>query len=131
MSTTEDMISGLVQKVSGSTVTPYTTQTGETHQINWSKPWKRIEMLPALEEATRVKFPDSEQLHTGATRQFLVALLAKHNVTCSPPQANARMLDKPVGEFIESVCINPTFIIHHSKLMSPLAKAHTSCPGLT
>ena len=41
------------------------------------------------------------------------------------------MLDKLVGEFIESTCINPTYIIHHPLILSPLSKAHPTYPGLT
>jgi hypothetical protein len=33
--------------------------------------------------------------------EFLKRVLKKMNVDCSPPQTNARMLDKLVGEFIE------------------------------
>jgi len=43
---------------------------------------------------------------------------------------NARMLDKLVGEFIEETCVNPTFIMGHPQMMSPLAKYHRSSPGL-
>jgi lysyl-tRNA synthetase class II len=49
-------------------------------------------------------------------------LCAKHKINCSPPQTTARLLDKLVGEFLESQCINPTFICDHPQLMSPLAK---------
>jgi len=62
---------------------------------------------------------------------FLKALCAKHEVECKPPQTTARLLDKLVGEFLESKCINPTFICDHPKIMSPLAKDHRSQPGLT
>jgi lysyl-tRNA synthetase class 2 len=41
------------------------------------------------------------------------------------------LLDKLVGEFLESKCINPTFITEHPQIMSPLAKWHRSSPGLT
>ena len=44
--------------------------------------------------------------------------------------ANARMLDTLVGEYLEETCINPTFITGHPQMMSPLAKAHRSIPGL-
>lgn len=40
------------------------------------------------------------------------------------------MLDKLVGEFIETQCINPSFIVGHPQVMSPLAKYHRSRPGL-
>ena len=36
-----------------------------------------------------------------------------------------------MGEFLESKCLNPTFICDHPKIMSPLAKDHRSQPGLT
>lgn len=36
-----------------------------------------------------------------------------------------------VGHFIEPECLNPTFIIDHPQIMSPLAKYHRSEPGLT
>lgn len=32
---------------------------------------------------------------------------------------------------MEPTCINPTFIINHPEVMSPLAKTHRSRPGLT
>lgn len=41
------------------------------------------------------------------------------------------MIDKLVGSFLESQCLNPTFIIEHPQMMSPLAKYHREKPGLT
>jgi len=41
------------------------------------------------------------------------------------------LIDKLVGELIETKCKNPTFIIDHPQLMSPLAKWHRSESGLT
>ena len=35
-----------------------------------------------------------------------------------------------VGEFIENQCLNPSFIVGHPQMMSPLAKVHRSRPGL-
>ncbi|XP_065557853.1 uncharacterized protein LOC136025791 [Artemia franciscana] len=39
--------------------------------------------------------------------------------------------DKLVCHFLEEECINPTFIIDHPQVMSPLAKYHRSEKGLT
>ncbi|MCJ1316418.1 lysyl-tRNA synthetase [Xylographa vitiligo] len=130
MDMTEDLVSGLVKHVSGGYETKFHTQTGEEYNVNWQKPWKRIEMIPALEEACGEKFPPGEQLHTKETNEFLKRMLKKMKVDCSPPQTNARMLDKLVGEFIEEKCINPTFITGHPQMMSPLAKYHRDNPGL-
>lgn len=41
---------------------------------------------------------------------------------CTPPLTVARLIDSLVGEFLESGCINPTFIIDQPQIMSPLAK---------
>ena len=68
---TEDMISSLVKEVTGSYVTKFTTQTGETYTVNWEAPWRRIDMIPALEEACGEKFPPGDQLHTKETNEFL------------------------------------------------------------
>ncbi|KAF2223764.1 putative Lysyl-tRNA synthetase, cytoplasmic [Elsinoe ampelina] len=130
MDLTEELVSGLVKHVTGGYETKFHTQSGETYEVNWQKPWKRIEMIPALEEAVGEKFPPGDQLHTKETNEFFKRVLKKVNVECSPPLTNARMLDKLVGEFIEEKCINPTFITGHPQMMSPLAKYHRENPGL-
>ena len=61
---------------------------------------------------------------------WLSDLCAKHNVDCSEPRSSSRLIDKLVGEYIESQCINPSFIIGHPQIMSPLAKRHRDIPGL-
>ena len=127
---TEELVSGLVKHITGGYTTKFQTQHGEVYEVNWQKPWKRIEMMPALEEACGEEFPPGEQLHTDETNQFLRRMLKKMKVDCSPPLTNARMLDKLVGEFIEEVCVNPTFIVGHPQMMSPLAKYHRDQPGL-
>ncbi|KAJ4332971.1 lysyl-tRNA synthetase [Didymella glomerata] len=127
---TEEMISELAFEIKGTYETTFNTQSGEEYKINWARPWKRIEMIPALEEATGEKFPPADTLHTEEANQFLQKVLKKMNVECSAPRTNARMIDKLVGEFIESVCINPTFITGHPEVMSPLAKYHRDIPGL-
>lgn len=131
MELTEDMVSGLVHKLKGSYETVYNTQDGTEYKVNWAKPWKRIDMIPALEEATGEKFPPANTLHTDEATAFLDKVLRKMNVECSAPRTNSRMIDKMVGEFIESKCINPTFIMGHPQVMSPLAKHHRATPGLS
>ena len=116
---TEDLVSGLVKHVTGGTETTFHTQHGEEYKVNWAKPWRRVEMMPALEEATGEKFPPGDQLHTAETGEFLKRVLKKCKVECSPPLTNARMLDKLVGEFIEETCVNPTFITGHPQVSRP------------
>ncbi|OGM50453.1 lysine--tRNA ligase KRS1 [Aspergillus bombycis] len=130
MNLTEELVSGLVKHVTGGYETVFHTQSGEEYNVNWKAPWRRVEMIPALEEATGEKFPPGDQLHTAETREFLKKVLKKTGVECSPPLTNARMLDKLVGEFIEETCVNPTFITGHPQMMSPLAKYHRQNVGL-
>ncbi|KAI0017772.1 lysyl-tRNA synthetase [Xylariomycetidae sp. FL0641] len=130
MDLTEEMVSSLVKAVTGSYKTTFHAQDGTEYSINWEKPWPRYEMIPELEKATGTKFPPADQLHTDESAEFLKSLLEKLNIQCSPPQTASRMIDKLVGEFIESKCINPSFIKGHPMIMSPLAKADRDIPGL-
>ncbi|KAI9794610.1 MAG: lysyl-tRNA synthetase [Peltula sp. TS41687] len=130
MDMTEELVSGLVTHITGGHQTTFHAQTGEEYQVNWAKPWKRIEMIPALEAAVGEKFPAGPELHSDETNAFLKRVLRKMNVECTPPQTNARMLDKLVGEFIEATCVDPTFITGHPQMMSPLAKYDRQHAGL-
>ncbi|OIW25189.1 lysyl-tRNA synthetase [Coniochaeta ligniaria NRRL 30616] len=130
MNITEELVSGIVKHLTGGYKTKFTNQHGETYDVNWEAPWRRIEMIPELERISGEKFPPYDEMHTDATGEFLKGILKKMNVECPPPLTNARMLDRLVGEFIEEQCINPTFIMEHPQMMSPLAKYHRSKKGL-
>lgn len=64
-------------------------------------------------------------------RKALDDIARSKNVDCTAPRTSARLLDKMVGEFLESTFVNPTFLVGHPQVMSPLAKWHRSRPGLT
>ncbi|KIL57296.1 hypothetical protein M378DRAFT_88108 [Amanita muscaria Koide BX008] len=137
MEITEVMIEGLVKYItSGSTKLVFHPdgnkgqENARKYEMEFKRPWKRYDMITTLEEKLGVKFPPGEQLHTEETNKWLRDLLKKHNVECSEPRTNARMLDKLVGEYIEPLCISPAFIVGHPQVMSPLAKWHRSRPGL-
>ncbi|KAL1858214.1 hypothetical protein VTK73DRAFT_7894 [Phialemonium thermophilum] len=127
---TEDLVSGMVKHVHGSYKTTFHTAKGEEMHINWEAPWRRIDMITSLEECLGEKFPPADQLHTEESGEFLKKMLAKAGIECTPPLTNMRMLDTLVGHFLEEQCINPTFITGHPQMMSPLAKASRSTPGL-
>ncbi|KAF4312520.1 putative lysyl-tRNA synthetase protein [Botryosphaeria dothidea] len=130
MDLTEELVSGLVKHVTGGYKTKFHTQHGEEYEVNWEKPWRRIEMIPELESKLGEKFPPGDELHTQETNEFLKRMIKKANIECTPPLTNARMLDTLVGEFIEEQCISPTFIMGHPQMMSPLAKYHRTHKGL-
>ncbi|KAI0153068.1 lysyl-tRNA synthetase [Xylariaceae sp. FL1272] len=142
MKLTEEMVKSVVRGVTGgSLVTTYMSQDGTEHTIDWEgdgwdevnqkKQWRRLDMIPELEKATGTKFPPADQFHTDESLEFFKDVLKKQKLDCSPPLTASRMIDKMVGEYIESQCISPAFIINHPEIMSPLAKYHRSQPGLT
>lgn len=106
MDMTEELVAGLVHHIHGSYKTKFHTAKGEEIEINWEAPWRRIEMIPTLEELVGEKFPPGDQLHTAETGEFLKKILIKTKVECSPPLTNARMLDALVGEFLEEQCVS-------------------------
>lgn len=130
---TEKMISGMVKAIHGTYRIKYHPEgpEGPEEEIDFSPPFKRVNMIETLEEKLKVKFPSATTFNTKETNEFLSQLCAKNNVECPAPRTTARLLDKLVGEFIEETCINPTFICEHPQIMSPLAKNHRSQPGLT
>ncbi|KAI9482007.1 lysyl-tRNA synthetase [Coemansia sp. RSA 989] len=130
---TEKLISGMVKYLFGTYKVEYHKNGPEEPPlvIDFTPPFRRISMIEGLEQALGVKFPPAVELHTAETNQFLSDLCAKHEIDCSAPRTNARLLDKLVGEFIEVQAMEqPLFITDHPQMMSPLAKYHRSIEGL-
>lgn len=134
MDLTEEFLSGLARTITGGkTVLKYHPEgpEGPEIEIDFSGPFRRVSMIDELERKMDVKFPDPSTFASPEFTAFLEELCTKHEVECTAPRTTARLLDKLVGHFIEVDCINPTFICDHPQIMSPLAKAHRSRPGLT
>lgn len=47
------------------------------------------------------------------------------------PLTTSRLIDHLVGIFLEKITHNPIFLLHHPKIMSPLAKPHRDDPEIT
>eukprot|EP00761_Pharyngomonas_kirbyi_P012781 gb/GECH01012808.1/.p1 GENE.gb/GECH01012808.1/~~gb/GECH01012808.1/.p1 ORF type:complete len:648 (+),score=180.47 gb/GECH01012808.1/:1-1944(+) len=142
MTFTEEMISGLVKHVTGSYQVKFHPATDDGDEdidearnkrdpitIDFQPPWRRVDMVRDIQKKLDVTFP--QDLSSEEARDFLDKCCEKHNVECSAPRTTARLLDKLVGEFIETECINPTFITNHPVIMSPLAKWHRDDNQLT
>ncbi|EDO16674.1 hypothetical protein Kpol_1052p21 [Vanderwaltozyma polyspora DSM 70294] len=132
MDMTELLFSEMVKEITGSYVIKYHPDPSNPEkemELNFTRPWKRINMIEELEKTFNVTFPAGDQLHTAETGVFLKQILIDNKLDCPPPLTNARMLDKLVGE-LEDTCINPTFIFGHPQMMSPLAKYSRDQPGL-
>jgi len=129
MDTTEEMLSGMVKKITGGHKINFQPKPGADEvEIDFSPPYRRISMIGGIEEHIGEKLPGFDDPEIDAK---LKIILDRHELECTPPLTTARMLDTMVGEFLESNIVNPTFITEHPEIMSPLAKSHRSKKGLT
>uniref|UniRef100_A0AC34PXL2 Lysine--tRNA ligase n=1 Tax=Panagrolaimus sp. JU765 TaxID=591449 RepID=A0AC34PXL2_9BILA len=134
MKLTEDMLSKMVMAIHGTYKIKYHpngTDKEPSYEVDFTPPFRRCQMYEELAKETGVELPSPSTLDTEAARQFFDKLARDKNVECPAPRTTARLLDKLVGEFLESKFINPTYLIGHPQIMSPLAKWHRSIPGLT
>jgi lysyl-tRNA synthetase class 2 len=129
MKMTEDLLSGLVHSLFGGYKIKYTNHFDKEYEIDFTPPFKRVDMLAELEKQLGTKLPD--KIDSVKMQKFLMAQCTKHTIECPEPLTVSRLLDRLVGHFIETDCINPTFIINHPLIMSPLAKEHRNNPQLT
>jgi lysyl-tRNA synthetase class 2 len=88
-------------------------------------------MIEGLEETSNGQIKLPNDLESEETNKYLQDACERFDVKCPPPHTTSRLLDKLVGHFVEETCVNPAFIMHHPKIMSPLAKWHRSIPGIT
>ncbi|XP_020589568.1 lysine--tRNA ligase [Phalaenopsis equestris] len=128
---TEQMLSGMAKELTGGYKIKFHSNgvDEEPIEIDFTPPFRRIDMIEELERLANLDIP--KDLSSEAANKYLLDACAKFDVACPPPQTTSRLLDKLVGHFLEETCVNPSFIINHPEIMSPLAKWHRSRPGLT
>ena len=134
MKLTEDLLSQMVYQIHGSHKIKYHPNGIEDKdniiEIDFTPPFRRIPMMKGLEDVLGIELPKGEALATEESRLFFDKLCKEKGVDCANPRSTSRLIDKLVGHFIEVNCLNPTFLIDHPQIMSPLAKWHRSEPGL-
>lgn len=132
MNMTEELISKMVFEFFGTYEITYhpdgKDNKSTARKINFKPPFKRIGLVQGIEDALNVKIPD---LDSEECRLFLVDLAGKNKVECGNPKTTNRLLDKLAEAFVEVKCVDPTFIIDHPQIMSPLAKYHRNHKFLT
>ncbi len=96
------------------------------HQIDFTRPWKRISMRESVYEIGGV-----EKTFDLDTLDGVVKAAAQHRVHLEEPSDWGRCLEALWGELVEPKLINPTFITHHPFSISPLARQTQSDPKIT
>ncbi|CAL5375375.1 unnamed protein product [Camellia sinensis] len=131
MELTEKMLSGMVKELTGGYKLKYHANglDNDPIEIDFTPPFRRIDMIEELEKMANLIIPKdissleaNKYLSDACMKLMSNALLPKQQLVC---------WTKLVGHFLEQTCVNPTFIINHPEIMSPLAKWHRAKPGLT
>lgn len=123
MDTTEQLLGGMVEQLE---LQPW---HGD-RSLDFTNPFSRIEFLPSLESATGVSFPSPSELDSQDSLKFLLSLCEKQGVEVGSVITVPRLLDKLMGKLVEPELVQPTFLLHHPLVMSPLAKEHREVQGL-
>lgn len=124
MRMTEEMLAAIVQDVCGTLVVDY-----QGKKIDFTPPFKRISIVDGIEKGLGKKIP--RPLNGDEANAFLAAECKALNLLVTPPLTTARLIDKLGEHFVEPLCDQPTFVMDHPALMSPLAKYHRSDAELT
>jgi len=123
MQMTEDLLRGMVEELG---LEP--KHNGK--DIHFQEPFTRLAFIPSLESACGTSFPSSSELDSVDSFKFLQSMCTKYGVQVGNFVTIPRMLDKLMGRLVEPELIQPTYLVHHPKLMSPLAKEHREVEGL-
>lgn len=118
MKLVEELLHGLVQEVKGSTTIEYQGQT-----LDFNLPFKRLDFVTTLKEQAKMDF---DPLDLVQLRQWADV---HHPEMKKVP--DYKLLDKLGGEYVEPLCMNPTFLTNMPLVISPLVKKHRSREGLS
>lgn len=85
------------------------------HLINFSKSWKKVHMVDAINEACGIDF-----FKVNEKESF--AMAKKHNIDLEAHYQFGHIVNAFFEKYVEETLIEPTFIIGHPIEISPLAK---------
>jgi len=106
--------------------------TFDSREIDCSTPFNKIDIIEYLEKNIgEIPYDVKKDYSSELARNYFDNICIKHSIECVNPRTTSRLIDKLIGHYIEPQCINPTFVMNHPCVMSPLAKPHRDNPQLT
>jgi lysyl-tRNA synthetase class 2 len=117
MELTEQMIAHVAMQVLGKTKLTY-----QGKEIDFTPPWRRLEMRQGLLDVTGIDISDHP------TSTSLLEALKKMNKTPNPGSTRGKLIDFMLSEFLEPTLIQPTFLYDYPRDISPLAKSKPDDP---
>ncbi|KAL7939619.1 hypothetical protein V8C35DRAFT_287172 [Trichoderma chlorosporum] len=124
---TEELIYSLA-KHSQELISTQLTTLPSIDLSKFTRPFKQVEFIPALEEAIGIRFPKLTA-EDGALPELLAVLkLSGIEIPGEVPTSLPKLLDRLAATYLEPMSFTePIFITHHPACMSPLAKSFL-CP---
>ena len=83
MQMTEDMVSQMVYAIHGSYKIRYNPDADTDYMIDFTTPWKRMNIQESLEEMFPGKMPKPENLHLEESRKMLDDIVVGKGLECS------------------------------------------------
>jgi lysyl-tRNA synthetase class 2 len=120
MDLVERLVAGAVERVAGTLVLE---RDGDT--LDFSTPWRRLSFVDGIRERTGLDVRTADEVEM---RRALVR--AGVAVEEAAGWSGGKLLDEMFKEFVERHLVQPTFVIDHPKVLSPLAKVHRNDPTL-
>jgi lysyl-tRNA synthetase class 2 len=136
MDFTEELLRSMAFEINGThkVTIDHPDQEGQKLEIDFSLPFKRISVVEGIEtkigQKLKLTHPIkelSDQLHSICS-QYHISIQNSEN---GQPSTPSQLLDKLIGHFIEPETVQPTFLMDHPILLSPLARNHREKPGVT
>ncbi len=117
MDLVEELVNTVVKKVAGKEVIEYGGK-----KIDFTRPWKRVVMADYINEKLGADIINDSD-------EKLLSILEEHE---SIPEIKERghLIDK-LWDLVEDSVVNPTFIMEHPTIISPLAKKHREKENVT
>jgi lysyl-tRNA synthetase class 2 len=119
MDLTEEMIIYVADQVLGTRKFSYQGQ-----EIDFTPPWKRLELRQGLLEATGLDiqaYPDLQSLRDAMRQKGL---------PFDPDAPRGKLIEGMLGDYLEPTLIQPTFIYDYPRDISPLAKSQPGNPKM-
>jgi lysyl-tRNA synthetase class 2 len=114
MNFVEEIIENICDKVFGKT-----EFIVEGKQINFKRPWKRVDYVSAIKDKTGIDVINS-------TEEDLKALSKNIGLDTSNLIGKAKLINEIFSQTVEPDLIQPTFVVDYPLILSPLAKKHRS-----
>ena len=96
--------------------------------LNFLADYQRLEYIPTLEAALGAQLAPPEDLDAPGSVRQLQQLCRREGLDSEG--SAAKLLDRLSGSKVEPGLIQPTLLLHHPTIMSPLAKQHRDVEGI-